>query len=89
MRFNKTQIRIFFIGLLLSLAALIIWISFGAEIFTKTEVLIEKQDALTGTTYKIWEDQFKLGLDYTFGFIAATLFISTFLIWRTKTIKDK
>lgn len=87
MRFNYKQKRILIIGLLLSLAAFIIWLGFGAEIFTKTQVLVNKKDDLLGTTYKEWKDQFVLGLDYTLGFVGAVFALSIFLIWekRTKT----
>lgn len=73
------------IGLLLSLAALIIWLGFGVEIFTKTQVLVEIKDDLLGTNYKEWKDQFVLGLDYKLGFIGAVFILSTFLIWKTRT----
>ncbi len=85
MRFNSKQKRILIIGLLLSLAALIVWLGFGGEIFTKTQVLIEKKDDLLGTTYKEWKDQFVLGLDYTLGFIGAVFALSAILIWKTRT----
>ncbi|MFZ2325074.1 MAG: hypothetical protein WAV89_15440 [Ignavibacteriaceae bacterium] len=85
MKFNNKQKRILVIGLLLSLAALIIWLGFGAEIFTKTQVLVEKKDDLFGTNYKEWKEQFVLGLDYTLGFIGAVFVLNTFLIWKTKT----
>lgn len=84
MRFNNKQKRVLFIGLLLSLAALIIWFGFGAEIFTKTKVLVEKKDDLLGTTYKEWKDQFILGLDYTLGIIGFVLLGSVILIWKWK-----
>lgn len=85
MKFNTMQKRILIIGLLLSLAALIVWLGFGAEIFTKTQVLVVKKDDLLGTTYKEWKDQFVLGLDYTLGFVGTVLVLSTFLIWKTRT----
>ena len=65
---NKKQTVVIVIGLVLILSALIIWLAHGAEIFTKTQVLIEKQDELFGTTYKEWEDKIIIGLDYAGGF---------------------
>lgn len=87
---NKTKKGIFIIGLLLSLAALVIWAGFGAEVFTKTQVLIEKKDELFGTTYKEWKSQFVLGLDYTIGFISIMwLIIGSTLLYKKFYSKNK
>ncbi|MFZ1518719.1 MAG: hypothetical protein WAU11_08085 [Ignavibacteriaceae bacterium] len=64
-KFNQKQKRTLYIGLSLIIVILIVWISFGMEIFTKTQVIVEKTDELFGTTYKEFEDKFILGLDYT------------------------
>lgn len=84
MSFNSKQKKILIVGLLLSLAALIIWLGLGAEIFTKTQVLVEKKDDLLGTTYKEWKDQFILGLDYTLGIIGFAFLSCVILIWKWK-----
>jgi len=84
MLFNKRQKRTFIIGLLLIAAALLIWLGFGAEIFTKTQVLVEKKDELFGTSYKEWKDQFILGLDYTLGFIGLITAVTSFIVWKQK-----
>jgi hypothetical protein len=68
MKLNKKQKRTILIGLFVIAAAIIIWFGFGAEIFTKTQVIVEKKDELFGTTYKEFEDKFVLGLDYTAAF---------------------
>lgn len=83
---NKTQKIILLSGAVLILAAGILWLADGAEVFTKTQVLIEKQDELFGTTYKEWQDKFVLGLDYAGGFSAIVAVISgvLFFIFRTK-----
>lgn len=86
-RFNKNQKRTIHIGLLIITAALSLWISFGGEIFTKTAVLVEKQDELLGTTYKEWTDQFILGLDYTLVFSGIVALISSAIIWQQRTKK--
>lgn len=65
MKFNAKQKRTFVIGLSLIIIVLLIWVAFGMEIFTKTQVIVEKTDELFGTTYKEFEDKFILGLDYT------------------------
>lgn len=84
-RLNKVQKKTLFTGLLLITAALLIWIGFGGEVFTKTQILIEKQDELFGVTYKEWKDQFVLGLDYTLGFIGAIALVAGATIWLQRT----
>lgn len=82
MRLNKTQKRILVIGAVVIAAALIAWVISGGEVFTKTQVLVEKQDELLGASYKEWKDQFTLGLDYTLAFsglIIAITLLSTFV----------
>jgi len=81
MKFNRNQKRMFFIGLLFIAAAFLVWVGFGAEIFTKTQVLVEKQDELLGTSYKEWEDQFVLGLDYTVGISGLIILSSSIIVW--------
>lgn len=84
MNINKKQKITIIIGLLIIAAALLTWISFGAEIFTKTQVLVEKQDEIMGTTIKEWKDQFVLGLDYTAGIIGITFFSTLVIVWKLK-----
>ncbi|MEJ5351727.1 MAG: hypothetical protein WHS65_09060 [Melioribacteraceae bacterium] len=86
MKLNNKQKLILIIVLLLTLSAVITWIGFGSEIFTKTHVLIEKKDELLVRTYKEWKDQFVLGLDYTLGFIAIVFLICGFFFWK---VRDK
>jgi len=89
MKLNRNQKKTFLIGLLLIAAAFLVWIGFGAEIFTKTQVLIEKKDELLGTTYKEWKDQFVLGLDYTLAFSGLVTVVSFITIWfqRKKKVR--
>lgn len=81
MKFNTTQKKAFVIGVMIIIAALIVWAGFGGEIFTKTQILVEKQDELFGTTYKEWKDQFILGLDYTLGFSGIVALITALTIF--------
>lgn len=87
MKFNKNQRRTILIGLLIIAAAVIAWLAFGAEIFTKTQVMIEKKDELFGTTYKEFEDKFVLGLDYTGAFSFAVLVITSIVVFFQKNRK--
>ncbi len=59
---NQNQKKTIIIGLIIIVAAVIIWLFSGGEIFTKTQVLIEKKDELFGTTYKELHNKFVFGL---------------------------
>lgn len=87
MKLNNKQKLVLIIVLLLTLSAVITWIGFGREIFTKTHVLVEKKDEVLGRTYKEWKNQFVPGLDYTLGFIAVIFLIGGFLYWKFRTKK--
>ena len=83
---NKKQKIVLVVGAVLIFSALILWLAHGGEIFTKTQVLIEVQDDLFGTTYNEWEDKVVVGLDYAGGFSAMVAVISgvLFFFFRTK-----
>lgn len=85
---NKKQKITLLTGLLLIAAVFLVWLSFGGELFTKTQVLIEKKDELFGTTYKEWQNKFIWGLDYTLYVTGATVFICgiMFLLFRKKKV---
>lgn len=90
MKLNRNQKRTIVIGAVIIVVALIVWLGYGAEIFTKTQVIVEKTDELFGTTYKEFEDKFVLGLDYTGAFSFAVLIIALLVAFfqRTKKIKE-
>ncbi len=83
---NKNQKTVRNISLLLIVIALIIWLGYGGEILTKTEVLVETNDELFGAV-KEWKDQFVLGLDYTLGIIGGIVAVSLTTIYLFKTKK--
>ncbi len=89
MIFNNKQKRTAYLGLLIMAAAFLVWIGFGGEIFTKTQVLVEKQDELFNITYKEWKEQFVLGLDYTLGVSGIISLVFSALIWKQRTKKLK
>lgn len=86
---NNKQKIILIIGSVLVVAALIVWITNGGEIFTKTQVLVEKKDDLFGTTYKEWQDKLVIGLDYAGGFSAIVLVIISLLLFFFRTKKEE
>ena len=85
---NKRQKRTIIIGLIIIAAAVIVWLISGGEIFTKTQVLIEKKDALFGTTYKEWQNKFIWGLDLTLIISGITVLVSgvLFFIFKKREI---
>lgn len=87
MKLNKYQKRSLMIGLIISGATILIWLAFGAEFFTKNQVLVEKTDELLGVKYSEWKDQFILGLDYTLIiiFIITLITTTTMFIFRNKS----
>ncbi len=89
MKFNKQQKTTVIITLILIAISIIVWIVYGANIFTKTKVLVEKKDELFGTTYKEWQDKFILGLDYTAVFIGAVVVIAGIFLFKFKSHKKE
>ncbi len=85
---NKKQKIVLVVGGVLIFSALILWLAHGGDIFTKTQVLIEKQDDLFGTTYNEWQDKIVIGLDYAGGFSAMIAVISAVLFFLFRTKKD-
>lgn len=83
---NKTQKYIVSAFVATLIILLIIWISFGSEIFTKTQVLVEKKDELFGWTEKVWEDRFIWGLDLTLilAFLSSVISGLLLFLFRTK-----
>ena len=84
---NKKQKIVLVVGAVLIFSALILWLAHGGDIFTKTQVLVEVQDDLFGTTYKEWEDKIVIGLDYAGGFSGIVFVISAVLYFFFRTKK--
>jgi hypothetical protein len=81
---NKNQKLVLIIGIILILVVLIYWFTQGAEIFTKSQVLVDKTsdlDRMLGVENKQYVDKFVLGLDYAGGFSAIVASISGILIY--------
>ena len=86
---NNKQKIILIVGAVLILAALVVWLSNGGEVFTKTQVLVERKDELFGNTYKEWQDKLVIGFDYAGGFSAIVLVVTGFLLFMYRTKKEK
>jgi hypothetical protein len=83
---NKKQKIALISGISIILLSLIIWQIYGGEIFTKTEVLVEVEDELFGTT-KEWREQFVWGLDLSGIISAISLVCSGILVYIFRTKK--
>jgi hypothetical protein len=85
---NKKQKVTIIIGLVVIVIAFIVWLSYGGDLFTKSQVLVEKKDELFGTTYKEWQDKFIWGLDYTLYVTGATVLVcgSLIFVFRKKKV---
>ncbi|MDP3580670.1 MAG: hypothetical protein Q8S39_01970 [Ignavibacteria bacterium] len=85
---NKKQKKILVSVLAIIVVSVIVWIAFGAEIFTKTQVLVEQKDELFGWTEKKWVDKFIWGLDLSGAISGISLLVGAilFFIFRTKKI---
>ncbi|MCL4550277.1 MAG: hypothetical protein M1495_17120 [Bacteroidetes bacterium] len=83
---NKKQKTVLVTGSIVIVASLIVWLAYGGEIFTKTQVLVEKKDELFGWTDKQWVNKFVWGLDLSLLISAITTVISAalFFIFRSK-----
>jgi len=84
---NKKQKYVLISAVSIIIITFIIWISSGSEIFTKTQVLIEKKDELFGWTEKQWVKKFVWGLDLTLAIDFITIILSTFIFFIFKRKK--
>lgn len=85
---NKKQKTTLYITFGVIILSLIIWQVYGGEIFTKTEVLVEVEDELFGTT-KEWRDQFVWGLDLSGIISVVSLVIGGLFMFIFRTNNEK
>ena len=89
---SKKQKLVLMIGIILIAAVLIYWVTQGAEILTKTQVLVDKStdlDRMLGVENKQYVDNFVLGLDYVGGFSAVVTLISGIFIYLFRNKKKE
>ena len=86
---NKKQKITLITAAVIILLTVIIWQIYGGEIFTKSQVLIEKKDPLFGFTEKKWIDKFIWGLDLSLLISGVTALLSgvLFFVFRDKKPK--
>jgi hypothetical protein len=86
---NKKQKNTVSVVVLTIFLSLIVWLAFGREIFTKTQVLVEKRDELfPDIIEKQWVDKFIWGLDLSAAIILLTIIIGSVLYFRFRDKKE-
>jgi hypothetical protein len=85
-KMNKKQKVTLIIAAAVIAAAIIVWRIYGGELFTKTQVLVDKKDELFGWTEKVWINKFVWGLDLT-AIISAITIVFAGALWFI--FKDK
>lgn len=85
---NKNQRIINFLAIFAIVAIIAVWLFQGAEIFTKTKILVDNTtelDKMLGVKNEIWVDKFILGLDYSVVAIGFIIIITIALNYLLKT----
>ncbi len=68
--------------------SIIVWLGFGREVFTKTQILIEKKDELfPDMVEKQWVDKFIWGLDLTGAISLLSIIIGSFFYFQFRDKK--
>lgn len=89
---NRKQKYVLVTGLLIIAVALVLWFTQGAEILTKTQIIIDKTtdlDRMLGVENKEYVDKFVLGLDYAGGFSAIVAVLSGIFIYLFRNKKKE
>lgn len=72
------------------ISSIIVWLGYGREIFTKTQILIEKKDELfPDMVEKQWVDKFIWGLDLTGAISFLSIIIGGFFYFYFREKKSK
>jgi len=87
-KFNKKQKNILIAAFLVIGVSFIVWLAYGGEIFTKTQVLVEIKDEVFDTSYKEWHDKFIWGLDLTLAISGITAVVSGILLFFFRSKKQ-
>jgi uncharacterized membrane-anchored protein len=85
LKINSKQKKTFYIALSIIVLSLIVWLGYGQEIFTKTEVLVEVKDEVFDRTYQEWQKKFIWGLDLSLAISGITAIISIIIMYFQKT----
>lgn len=70
--------------IILSLGIVGYWLARGAHVWTKTEVPVQVEDELFGTTTTTWKKEFHPGLEYVGPISVALLLGAGILFWMSR-----
>ena len=85
---NGRQKKTLIIVAVIVSVSFIIWLGFGRDIFTKTQVLVEKRDELfPDMVQKQWVDKFIWGLDLTSAISFISIIIGAIFYFRFRNKK--
>ena len=85
---NSRQKKTLIIVAVIVSVSFIIWLGFGRDIFTKTQVLVEKRDELfPDMVQKQWVDKFIWGLDLTSAISFISIIIGAIFYFRFRNKK--
>lgn len=85
---NKNQKIINVLAIFAIIVIVAFWLFHGAEIFTKTKILVDNStelDKMLGVKNEVWVDKFILGLDYSAVAIALIITLAITLNYLLKT----
>ena len=88
LQINKKQKKTLYTAVIIIAATFLVWVFYGGEIFTKTQVLVEVKDELFGTT-KEWKNQFIWGLDLSLAISGITVLIALITMFFQKNKKEQ
>jgi hypothetical protein len=85
---NSRQKKILIIVAVIVSVSIIVWLVSGGEIFTKTQILVEKKDDLfPDMIQKEWVDKFIWGLDLTSAISFTSILIGAVFYFRFRDRK--
>jgi hypothetical protein len=85
---SKQRKTLIVVAVVVSLS-IIVWLGFGSEILTKTQILIEKKDELfPDMVEKQWVDKFIWGLDLTGAISFLSIIMGSFFYFHFRNKKD-
>lgn len=75
--------------ILLELGIVGYWLASGAHVWTTTEVPVQVEDELFGSTTTEWKKEFHPGLEYVGPLSLGLLVGATLLVWRARKEEEK
>lgn len=86
---NKKQKIVIYIVAAIILSSFIVWLIYGGEIFTKTQIIVESKDELFGWTERKWVNKFVWGLDLSLLISGFSIVIGGIFLFVFRNKKQK